>query len=335
MEIEELIKNPQKWADVEREINKLLKENNSSIKDLIKKVYPLADKKGKKFLKKVVHILSTRGIEVEVPEEKAVPVWKPLQTVKTLLCGSFDAKGIMPMAFCMEKGDFSASLVTIHYKNGIETIDDEEGLKKNPLSLLKTEWEKTGFFTYEMPYEHGLYHLKKALARGGKRILPFFISYDELKELNYEPSKEIPFENSPMKREVVEVLAEINYFLPLAMLLSDEEISQYLEEYENISNSPIILTGWTKREREMEIIKRIIREGLDDKRDAYADFFIECGIMAMKKGAFDSAALLKEGGLGIRDERTPSEENPFLQSIVKTSLEFWKDQKRKEGIIKL
>ncbi len=330
MDIEELVKNP---TEFEEKINKLLREKDPSIKEIIKMAYPLADKKGKKFLKKVVHILRTRGMEVEIPEENREPVFKPLQTVKKLLCASFDGNGIMPLAFSVEKGDFSVSVLAMHYRNGIvEIIVDERGLKNDPLPALKNEWEKTGFFVYEIPYEHGLYHLKKALSRG-RKILPSFISFEELKNLNYEPIKEIPITPSSTTRGMEEILFEIHRFLPFAVLLSKDEISKYLEEYENVVLSPIILTSWTKQEREMEILKRIIKEVVENKKDAYGDFFIECGIIAMKKGLFESAGVLKGWALELMDESIPSEEKPVLQSIVRASLEFWRNQKEC-GIIK-
>jgi len=330
MEIENI---SEKWDEFESEINKLLKEGDPSIKNLIKTLYPLADKRGKKFLKKVVHILRTKGIEVEIPEETREPVWKPIQKVKKVLCASFDGTGTMPIAFSVQKGDFSVSVVAIHYRYGIqEIVVDENGIKSDPLPPLKNEWEKAGFFVYEMPYEHGLYHLKRTLSRG-KKLLPSFISYEELKNLDYDPSKQIPFERFSIIRELDKVLFEIHHFLPAAVLLSLEEIGEYLEEYENVSDSPIILTSWTKREREVEITKKVIREVMEKKKEAYYDFFIECGIMAMKKGLFDSAGLLKEWASQIVDETTPPEDKLIFQSIVSASLEFWKDRGERENII--
>jgi len=319
----------QNWAEIEKEINRLLKEGNPSIKDLIKTLYPVADKKGKKFLKKVAHILRTKGMEVEIPEERKEPLWKPLKAVKKVLCGSFDGTGTMPIAFSVKKGDFQASVVAINYRSGIqEIIIDETGLKEDPLPPLKSEWEKAGFFVYEMPYEHGLYHLKRALPRGKKR-LPSFISYEELKDLDYDPSTQIPFESGSLVASLIaepeEILYEIHYFLPIAVLLPEDEISKYIKEYINISLSPLILTGWTKKEREKELFKKIIEEVVEDKKDAYYDFFIECGIMAMKKGLFDSAGMLKRWAQEIKDESIPSEEKPILRSIITASLDFWKD----------
>jgi len=330
MEIENI---SERWSEFERKINKLLKEGDPSIKELIKTLYPVADKKGKKFLKKVVHILRTKGIEVEIPEEKKEPVWKPVQKVKRVLCASFDGSGIMPIAFSIEKEVFSVSVVAINYKNGIqEIVVDEKGLKNDPLPALKKEWENAGFFVYEMPYEHGLYHLKRALSRG-KKILPSFISYEELKNLDYEPSKQIPFERASPIENVEKLLFEIHRFLPVTMLLSKDEISKYIKEYNSISTSPIIITSWTRREREMEIIKKIIREVMVKKMDAYYDFFIECGIMAMKKGLFDSAGVFKKWALEIGDETIPAEEKPILQFITTASLEVWKKSEKEEGIV--
>jgi hypothetical protein len=327
----------QKWTEIEEEINRLLKEGDPSIKDLIKTLYPLADKKGKKFLKKVAHILKTRGIEVEIPEETREPVWKPVQAVKKVLCASFDGTGIMPIAFSLKKGDYQASVVAIHYRFGIqEIIIDEKGLREDPIPSLKNKWENAGFIVYEMPYEHGLYHLKRALSRGKKR-LPSFISYEELKNLDYDPSNQIPFDRgSPVTSLIMDledILFEIHHYLPVAVLLYEDEISKYIEEYINISSSPIVLTSWTKKEREKELFKKIIDEVIENKKDAYYDFFIECGIIAMKKGLFDTAGMLKRWAMEIKDETIPSEEKSIFRSIINASLEFWAETAEEETSI--
>lgn len=337
MDIQKLIKNPEelkqpeRWNEFEKGVKKLLEENNPLLKEIIPEVYPHADKKGKKFLKKVAHLLKTRGISVEIPEEKRESIWRAPEIEKKILCASFDSTGTMVIAFSYRRGNnFSFFMAGVNYRKGIVSVDSDDFLKEDPLPVLRREWEKTNFFTYEMPYEHGLYHLKKAILKGNKKTLPYFITLEEINGINYNPSDQIGLGPLPYygNRKWNEILWEIHPALPFAALLPEEEMLPYIEEYLKITDSPIILPPRVEREKKEELYRKIIEDFFKGFEEAYSDFFLECGIIAMKKGNFDSARIMKGWALSFTDNSIPLHENPLVTDIIVTSLEYYINEEK-------
>lgn len=319
-------------------VKSLISSEPERLKEILPEMYQKVGKKGKKAVKKAVHLLRTRGVDVRLPEN--VKGWRlNVSRERKALFSSFDPKGNRMVCGYVEKGmeKYTAFLI-IHFLKGIIEPSRGDLVEKNPIPFLKEKWAEEGIEGYELPYEYFVYCIYKAKRRGEVKIVPEFISEDDMREApSYDPSSlvDLPPLEVDSTRSLIILLREVDKYLPFAVLLPEEMIKEYAEEFERVVKSPLIISRQTQLERTTEFLDKVSEKIFEREIiDAYADFMFDASYIALKKSHIEGARILKWWGTVLRNFTGKPQDMVVLREILFASIERMTRDKEESLIIK-